>query len=168
MWTALDPESQRLLGIDVGPRTLAMAQRVVPQLVQVVAPGCGPLFLTDGLKDDATALLRHVGFWMQPARRPETGPRPNPRWMALPRLLYAQVVQSYRRRRIVGVTHRVGCGTLEQVKAVLAACAWQSNTAFVERRHLDIRQRVAAGGRRGNTLGKGEDGLQHPLVLFQV
>ena len=30
-----------------------------------------------------------------------------PRWMPLLQLCYAQVVKSYRRRRIVGVTHRV-------------------------------------------------------------
>jgi hypothetical protein len=28
-----------------------------------------PLFLTDGLKDYATALLTHFGYWMQPQRR---------------------------------------------------------------------------------------------------
>jgi hypothetical protein len=32
---------------------------------------------------------------------------------------------------------------------------------------LDIRQRVAAVGRRGNTLGQGEDGLQPQLTVFQ-
>ena len=37
----------------------------------------------------------------------------------------------------------------------------------MERLNLDIRQRVAAVGRRVNTLWKGEDGLQHQLVVFQ-
>ena len=92
-------------------RTLAMAQRVVHQVVQVLAPGCVPLFLTDGLKDYGTALLTHFGHWMQPARRQDKGPMPKPRWMPLPELLYAQVVKSYRRRRIVGVKHRVVFGT---------------------------------------------------------
>src|SRR5215471_13804265 len=57
VWVAMDPESKRLLTIDVGGRTLAMAQRVVHQVVQVLAPGCVPLFLTDGFKEYATALL---------------------------------------------------------------------------------------------------------------
>ncbi len=48
------------------------------------------------------------------------------------------------------------------------ACGRQINTAFVERLNLDIRQRVAAIGRRVNTLCQGEDGLPHQLVLFQV
>jgi hypothetical protein len=42
------------------------------------------------------------------------------------------------------------------------------NTAFVERLNLDLRQRVAAVGRRVTTLCQGEDGLQYQLVLFQT
>jgi hypothetical protein len=36
--------------VDVGTRTLAMAQRVVHHVTRVLAPGCVPLFLTDGFK----------------------------------------------------------------------------------------------------------------------
>jgi IS1 family transposase len=168
VWTAIDPESKLLLVIDSGPRTLAMAQRVVHQVVGVLAPGCVPLFLTDGLKDYGTALLTHFGDWRQPERRQAKGPLPQPRWMPLPQLLYAQVVKSYRRRRLVDVKHRVVFGTLAAVEQVLAACGWKINTAFVERLNLDIRQRVAAVGRRVNTLCKGADGLLDQLALFQT
>jgi hypothetical protein len=87
--------------------------------------------------------------------------------MPLPQLLYAQVVKSYRRRRLVRVKHRVVFGTIERVKQVLSACGWQINTAFVERLNLDLRQRVAAVGRRVNTLCEGEDGMRQQLALFQ-
>ena len=167
VWTAMDPDSKLLLVIEVGTRTLAMAQRVVHQVVQVLAPHCIPLCLTDGLKDYGTAFLTHFGSWIQPARRRDKGPLPQPRWMPLPELLYAQVVKSYRRRRIVGVTYRVVFGTMERVQQVLSACGRKINTAFVERLNLDIRQRVAAVGPRVNTLCKGEEGLQQQLVLFQ-
>src|SRR5215475_13344201 len=103
----MDPKSKLLVVVDVGCRTLAPAQRVVHQVTRVLAPGCVPLFLTDGLKDYGTALLTHLGSWMQPERRQEKGPRPQLPWMPLPELLYAQVVKSYRRRRLVGVKHRV-------------------------------------------------------------
>src|SRR5438093_11887798 len=86
--------------------------------------------------------------------------------MPLPQLLYAQVVKSY--RRLVAVKHRVVFGTMERVQQVLAVCGWQINTAFVERLNLDIRQRVAAVGRRVNTLCKGADGLLDQLALFQT
>jgi hypothetical protein len=49
-WAAIDPVTQLLLTIDVGERTLAMAQGVVRHVAQVLAPGCVPLFLTDGFK----------------------------------------------------------------------------------------------------------------------
>ena len=87
VWTVMDPQSKLLVVVDVGSRTLAMAQRVVHQVTEVVAPGCVPLFLTDGLKDYATALLTHFGQWRQPERRQAKGPRPKPRWMPLPELL---------------------------------------------------------------------------------
>src|SRR4029453_9781906 len=168
VWTAMDPTSKLLVVVDVGCRTLAMAQRVVHQVTQVLAPGCVPLFLTDGLKDYGTALLTHFGQWMQPERRQDKGPLPKPRWMPLPELLYAQVVKSYRRRRLVGGKHRVVFGTQLAIEQVLAACGWTINTAFVERLNLDIRQRVAAVGRRVNTLCQGETGLREQLALFQV
>src|SRR5712691_4676974 len=119
VWVAMDPVSKLLLAIDVGNRTLAMAQGVVHQVAQVLAPGCVPLFLTDGLKEYATALLTHFGYWVQPPRRQATGPAPKPRWMPLAGLLYAQVVKTVRRRRLVRVRHRVVFGTLEAVQQVL-------------------------------------------------
>jgi IS1 family transposase len=168
VWTAMDPVTKLLLTIDIGDRTLAMAQRVVHQVVQGLAPGCVPLFLTDGFKEYATALLTHYGQWVQPERRQATGPLPKPRWMPLPPLLYAQVVKTVRRRRLVGVTHRVVFGTLAAVQAVWAPLGCQINTAFVERLNLDLRHHVAAIGRRVTTLCKGEDGVRQQLALFQT
>jgi len=85
--------------------------------------------------------------------------------MPQPHLLYAQVVKTMRRRRLVRVTHRVVFGTMDRVQQVLAACGWQINTSFVERLNLTIRQHVAAVGRRVSTLCKGEDGVRQQLVL---
>src|SRR6267378_2048336 len=167
VWTAIDPVTKLLLAIDVGERTLAMAQGVIHQVAQVLAPNCVPLFLTDGFREYITALLTHYGMWVQPERRQATGPAPKPRWMPLPQLLYAQVVKTIRRRRLVQVKHRVVFGTLEAVQQVLAACGWQINTAFVERLNLTMRQHVAAVGRRVSTLCKREDGLRQQLALYQ-
>jgi IS1 family transposase len=166
VWTAIDPQSKLLLAIAIGSRTQAMAQRFVHQVVQVLAPGCVPLFLTDGFKEYLIALLTHFGHWVQPERRQATGRAPKPRWMPLPHLLYAQVIKTVRRRRLVRVRHRVVFGTLAAVQQVLAACGWQINTAFVERLNLNIRQHVAAIGRRVSTLCKGEDGLGQQLALY--
>jgi len=166
VWVAMDPESKLLLAIDVGNRTLAMAQRFVHHVAQVLAPDCAPLFLTDGFKEYLTALLPHYGHWVQSPRRQAQGPAPKPRWMPLPGLLYAQVVKTVRRRRLVDVQHRVVFGSLEAVNHVLAPLGWHINTAFVERINLTIRQHVAAVGRRVSTLCKGEDGLLQQVAVF--
>jgi hypothetical protein len=158
VWGAMDPESKLLLAIDVGNRTRAMAQRVVHQVVQVLAPDCAPLFLTEGFREYRTALLTHYGHWVQPARRQDKGPAPKPRWMPRPQLLYAQVVKPMRRRHLVDVKHRVVFGTIEAVQQVLRPLGCQINTAFVERITRSLRQPVAAIGRRTPTLCKGADG----------
>jgi IS1 family transposase/transposase-like protein len=168
VWTAIDPVTKLLLAIAVGERTLAMAQGVVHQVAQVLAPNCVPLFLTDGFREYITALLTHYGMWEQPERRQTTGPAPKPRWMPLPQLLYAQVIKTVRRRRLVRVRHRVVFGTLEAGQQVLAACGWQINTAFIERLNLTMRQHVAAVGRRVSTLCKGEEGLRQQLALYHI
>src|SRR5438309_7650133 len=145
-----------------------MAQRFVHPVAQVLAPDCAPLFLTDGFREYLPALLTHDGQWVQPPRHQAKGPAPKPRWMPLPALLYAQVVKTVRRRRLVRVRHRVVFGTLEAVQQVLAACGWQINTAFIERVNLSMRQHVAAVGRRVSTLCKGDEGLRQQLALYQT
>jgi hypothetical protein len=88
--------------------------------------------------------------------------------MPLAELLSAQVVQTLRRRRLVAVQPHVVCGTKAAGDRGWAACGWQLNTAFGERRNLSRRQRVAAMRRRSATSCKGEDGWSQPLALFQV
>jgi hypothetical protein len=88
--------------------------------------------------------------------------------MPVPELRYAQVVKRYRRKRVVGVCHRVVFGTLAAVKQVLAITGWHMNTAFIERAILSIRQHVAAVGRRVTTLCKHEAGLRQQLALYGV
>jgi IS1 family transposase len=168
VWVAMDPESKLLLALDVGERTLALAQRVVHQVAQVLAPDCAPLFLTDGFREYLTALLTHYGQWVQPPRCQATGPPPKPRWMPLPQLLYTQVVKTVRRRRLVDVQHRVVFGTLEAVNQILVPLGWKINTSFVERLNLTIRQHVAAVGQRVATLCKGAEGLRQQLALYHV
>jgi IS1 family transposase/transposase-like protein len=168
VWAAMDPVCKLILAVDVGDRRLAMAQRLVHHVTQVLAPDCAPLFLTDGFRDYLTALVTHYGQWMQSERRQVKGPQPKPRWMPLPQLLYAQVVKSYRHRRITGVTHRVVFGAREMIESILAKRGWKINTALIERLNLDFRQHVAAIGRRVNTLCKHEAGLRQQLALFHA
>ena len=119
-------------------------------------------------RDSLTAVVTHDSNWMQPKRRQGKGPWPKPRWMPLPQLLYAQVVKRYRRRRVVGMTHHVVFGTREAIEQLLAKRGWTINMACAERLNLDLRQQVAASGRRVNTLCKHKAGLHQQLALFQT
>jgi IS1 family transposase len=168
VWSAIDPVSKLLLTIDVGERTLAMAQRVIPQVGEQLASDCVPLFLTDGFRASTTALLTHFGQWVQPPRRQAQGPVPKPRWIPRPQLCYAQVVKSSRRRRVVRVRHRVVFGTMAGVNRALEPLGWQINTAFIERANLSIRQHVAAIGRRVITLCKHEAGVRQQRALYHA
>ena len=168
VWTAIDPQSKLLLSVQVGERTLAMAQAMLHQIAQLLAPGCVPLFVSDGNPNYLPAIVAHFGRWVQPPRRQARGSGPKPRWMPLPALLYAQVVKTMRRRRLVEVKQRVVVGTKAAVDQVLATCGWQISTAFVERLNLSLRQRVAAIRRRSATSCKSEEGLSQQLILFQT
>jgi hypothetical protein len=55
------------MAIAVGPRTLAMAQRVVHQVVGVLAPDCVPVWLSDGFKGYLPAIVGHFGLWGTPS-----------------------------------------------------------------------------------------------------
>ena len=168
VWVAMAPERKLLLTIDVGERTLTMAQRVLHQVALLLAPDGVPLLLSNGYQEYLTAIVTHFGHWVQVPRRQATGPAPKPHWMSLPELLYAQVVKTVRRRRLVDVKHRVVFGTIEAVNQVLSPLGCQINTAFVERINLSLRQHVAAIGRRVTTLCKGEESLLEPLALYHT
>jgi hypothetical protein len=60
-WMAIGPVCKLILAVDVGDRTLAMAQRLVHQVTQVLAPDGASLFLTDGFGEYLKALLTHYG-----------------------------------------------------------------------------------------------------------
>jgi hypothetical protein len=87
VWTAINPVSKVWLALEVGPRTVEMAQRVVHQVAQRLASTCMPLWLSDGFTGYLPAILGHCGAWHQPERTRAQGPAPKPRWMPLPGLL---------------------------------------------------------------------------------
>ena len=65
--------------------------------------------------------------------------------MPLPGLLYAQVVKRYRRRRIVGVTHRIIFGAAQTIAPILAKRGWKINTAFAEVRPVGRKRTEVLG-----------------------
>jgi hypothetical protein len=56
----------------------------------------------------------------------------------------------------------------ETIESRLAKRGWTIDTAFIERLNLDLRQPVAAIGRRVNTRCTHEAGLRQQLALFRT
>jgi len=120
------------------------AHQVVHEIAQRLAPGCVPLFSSDGLALYFYALTAHFGTWIQKAdERRRT-------WTVDLRLLYAQVIKRYRRKRIAEVHHHVPLGTPETYQAALRAAGFSGRiqTAFIERLNLTIRRSIAGLARR--------------------
>jgi hypothetical protein len=62
----------------------------------------------------------------------------------------------------------VVCGPQLAIEPLLATCGWTIQTAFIERLHLDIRQRVAASGRRVKPRCQGAAGWRDQVTLLPV
>jgi IS1 family transposase len=167
LWVALDPVTKLLLALDLGDRTLEMAQHLVHDLIQILAPGCVPLFLTDGFKECTTAVLTHSGSWVRPPRRQAQGAMPTPPGCRCPncsmRRWSSPIDVDIWSASATGVF-----GTLDRITPRLAAHGWQINTAFIERVNLTIRQHVAAVGRPVITLCKQQAGIRQQPALYDV
>ena len=168
VWVAMDPVCKLILAVDVGDRTLAMAQRLVHQVTQVLAPECAPLFLTDGFREYLTALVTHYGQWMHPERRQAKGPPPKPRWMPRASAALCAGGQILSASAHHGVTHRVVFGARETDRV-------DPGQARMEDQHRLDRETQpglspACGGDwwRVNTLCKHEAGLRQQLALFHT
>ena len=64
LWLAIDPRTKILPVLQLGPRTQHMAHAVIHSLRQMLAPGCLPLFTSDGLHLYFYALTAHFGHWL--------------------------------------------------------------------------------------------------------
>jgi IS1 family transposase/transposase-like protein len=144
LWVAIDPLSKIIPVLHLGARTQDAAHRVIHDLCQRLAPGCMPVFTSDGLNLYFYALTAHFGQWIR-----AVGRHPG-QWQMAAGLLYGQVKKHYRRRHLVRVTHVLRCGTRMAVREALMelGLSGKLNTAFVERLNLTLRQSVAALVRR--------------------
>jgi transposase InsO family protein len=123
-----------------------MAHLLIHSLRQLLAPGCIPLFTSDGLNLYFYALTAHFGHWRQVCRRGH-----NMRsWQVEPGLIYGQVKKCYRRRKLVRVRHIMRLGTQADLSVALQGMGFSGrlNTAFIERVNLTIRHGIAALARR--------------------
>ena len=107
LWLAIDPRTKILPVLQLGPRTQHMAHILVHSLRQSLAPGCLPLFTSDGLNLYFYALTAHFGCWLLVSRRG----RKALRWQVADGLIYGQVKKCYQRRKLIRVTRVMRLGT---------------------------------------------------------
>jgi len=146
LWLAIDPLTKILPVLQLGPRTQTMAHQLIHSLRESLAPGCLPLFTSDGLNLYFYALTAHFGQWLALCRRGQNVRR----WQVEPGLIYGQVKKCYRRRKLVRVRHVMRLGTQADLAVALQGMGFSGrlNTAFIERVNLTIRHAIAALARR--------------------
>ncbi len=146
LWLAIDPLSKSIPVLHVGPRTQISAHAVMHSLRQILAPGCIPLFTSDGLHLYFYALTAHFGYWLEVSRRG----RNVFQWQVAAELIYGQVKKTCQRRKLVRVTPVMRLGTSAVLTAALQGLGLTGwlNTAFIERLNLTVRHGVAALARR--------------------
>ncbi len=146
LWLAIDPCTKILPVLHLGLRTQNAAHTVIHSLRRILAPGCFPLFTSDGLNVYSYALTAHFGHWLEVGRRG----RKVLRWQVAAELIYGQVKKSYRCRKLVRVTPVMRLGTETDLKIALQGLGHSGrlNTAFIERVNLTIRHGIAALARR--------------------
>ena len=146
LWLAIDPLTKIVPVLQLGPRTQNVAHRVIHSLRQILAPGCLPLFTSDGLNLYFYALTAHFGQWLKVGHQG----RKARQWQVADGLIYGQVKKSYRRRKLVRVTQVMRLGTGDALKVALQGLGFSGrlNTAFIERVNLTVRHGVAALARR--------------------
>lgn len=100
LWLAIDPRTKILPVLELGPRTQHMAHQLIHALRQSLAPGCIPLFTSDGLNLYFYALTAHFGHWLLVSQRG----RDVRQWQVAAGLIYVQVKKCYRQRKLVRVS----------------------------------------------------------------
>jgi IS1 family transposase len=146
LWLAIDPRTKILPVLELGPRTQNMAHLLIHSLRQLLAPGCLPLFTSDGLNLYFYAITAHFGQWLALGHRGRNARR----WQVEAGLIYGQVKKTYRRRKLVRVSPVMRLGTEAALKVALQGLGFSGrlNTAFIERVNLTIRHGIAALARR--------------------
>lgn len=144
LWVAIEAKSKVLLSLKVGPRSQALAYALVHSLVGVLAPGCAPLYTSDGLAMYFYALTAHYGQYE------EVEGKRKPQWVVSELLQYGQMKKHRVWRKLKKIEIRVLCGEWQAIKQRLLSLNLRATiqTSFVERVNLTLRQSVAGLARR--------------------
>ncbi len=140
----------------VGERNQMMAREIVAKTAESLASI--PLFVTDGLRFYAGALLEQYGQWIE---YPPTGKRGRPRKDRLvpnDKLKYAQVIKNRQEGRLKKVIKKTVFG--KDIETVLIS------TSLIERLNLTLRQDNNRISRKTIGFSKKIGGLRKQMNLY--
>jgi IS1 family transposase len=144
VWTAVSARSKLILAVHLGGRTIGDACCLLHQVSLYLAPGCLPVFSSDGLNQYFYAITAHFGFWDKPPRARKY------HWFPDERLQYAQLRKLRRGRKVTFLYSIVRLGTRHLIRKLLLGLALSGlvQTAYVERANLTLRELIAPLSRR--------------------
>lgn len=157
MWVSFAPESRLIIDFVLGPRK----QHVADEFVNITDKHLStlkPLFVTDGLKFYAEALLKKYGELVEFSK---TGTRGRPRKPAIvpnENLKYAQVIKNKLGEKLQKIEKRVIFGqNIDQSEI---------STSLLERQNLTFRQDNNRVSRKTIGFSKKIDGLYNQMRLY--
>jgi IS1 family transposase len=156
IWVSMASESRMVLSHVVGERTRMMAREIVAETAKRLASI--PLFVTDGLRFYAGALLEQYGQWI---KHPPTGKRGRPRKDRLApneELKYAQVIKHRQEGRLKEVIKKAVFGKDIKTKLI--------STSLIERLNLTLRQDNNRISRKTIGFSKKIGGLRKQMNLY--
>jgi hypothetical protein len=138
-WThvAMARESRLMLEVAVGPRTQESATKLVEGAANRLAPGCWPLWSSDGWELYLFALTVVFAVLIHFIEGKGQGRPKDSQVVPDPRVRYGQVVKQRSGRRLISVTRRVVFGVAGSIPLK------QISTSLLERLNGTIRQHVA-------------------------
>jgi IS1 family transposase/transposase-like protein len=162
-WThcAMARESRLLLEVVVGPRTQESATKLVEGAAKRLAPGCWPLWSSDGWEPYLLALTIVFAVLIHFIRAKRRGRPKDPQVVPDPRLRYGQVIKQRVKRRLVAVSRRVIFGVEELTPLK------QISTSLLERLNGTIRQHVVSLHRKTRSFAKCRTALDTQTQVFK-
>ena len=131
MWVSFAPEFRLIINFILGSRKQYVADEMVDVTDKHLSDS-KPLFVTDGLKFYAQALLKKYGEWIEFPRTGKTGRPKNPALVPDKGLKYAQVIKNRKGKKLLNVEKRVIFDQNINQREI--------STSLLERQNLTFRQ----------------------------
>jgi IS1 family transposase len=144
VWTAITAKSKLIVAVHIGDRAIEDACLLFHQLQLALAPGCLPVFASDGLNQYFHGMTAHFGHWEKPPRARKY------HWTPDDALQYAQLPKSRHGRKVKFLYSLIRLGTREVIREVLLALELSGlvQTSYVERSNWTLRELIAPLSRR--------------------